>query len=97
MLVERFERQETIIKIIGTKAIEKVFVTTHQLFGKSPEKRRKIEDSFKKQLNLLGFSCEIWYFDDIIPEIFKETELSGKYNTELMQTMRLIKTYIEKY
>lgn len=92
----RSERQEAIKRIIGDKPITKIFVTTHKLFGKSNDKRKQVEKSFKRLIKSSGFDCEIWYFDEIILEIYNQTSLTGRYNTELMQTIRLIKTYMKK-
>jgi hypothetical protein len=96
------ERQDAIKSIIGNRPITKIFVTTHSLFGKSIVKRKQIEKEMKDRLQKFGFESEIWYFDEIIPHIYEKIEKSGRYNTELMQTIRLIKTYtddkkIERY
>ncbi len=89
------ERQEAIRSIIGNKPTIKIFITTYSLFGKSTEKRQQIENEMKDRLLKFGFESEIWYFDDIIPDIYEKIEKSGRYNTELMQTIRLIKTYTD--
>lgn len=88
------ERDEAIKGIVGEKPVTKVFVTTHKLFGVSDIKKDKMEKEFKNRISSYGFECEIWYFDDIIPELYKQTEKTGRYNSELMQTIRLIKTYM---
>jgi hypothetical protein len=89
----RRERQEAIKKIIGNRTVTKIFVTTHKLFGLTVDKREKVEQEFIRRVSLRGYNCIVWYFDDIIPEIFDKTNLKGRHNTELMQTLRLIKTY----
>lgn len=87
------ERHKEIEKIIGRQNLTKVFITTYKLFGKSKSKREKIEKEFKKRILKNGFKSEIWYFDEILPELVQNTVLNGKYNTELLQTIRLLKTY----
>lgn len=92
----RNERKEKISEIIDNNDVIKVFITTRQLFGKSEDKNKKIEDYFVNSIMKKGYECQIWYFDDIIPEIFKNLKTSGRYNSELMQTIRLIKTYVKQ-
>ncbi|GEM_PF-954409 len=87
------ERNEKVQEIINTKA-KKIFVTTYQLFGHKADKRKEMEDKFIGIVELKGYQCEIWYFDEIIPKLFEKTNEKGRYNTQLMQTIRLIKTYI---
>ena len=87
----RPERKAIINKIIGdNKKVTKVFVTTKQCFGQT----NTIKDEFIKRLNNEGYDAEVWYFDDIIPDLFDITEIKGRYNSELKQTIRLIKTYL---
>lgn len=88
------ERNVKIQEIIHTTA-RKIFVTTHSLFGHKEENRREIETRFKNLLKSKGFECEVWYFDDIIRKLVDQTNVKGKYNTQLIQTIRLIKTYIK--
>ncbi len=92
--ITKNERHFKIKSIIGEKEIIKIFVTTQKLFGKSTLKRNQVEQLFKKRINELGFECEVWYFENIILELYNHTEKNGRYNTELMQTIRLIKTYL---
>jgi hypothetical protein len=88
----RPERQEKLEEIIGKgKNLIKVFVTTRKHFGKSDD----IGNHFIKTLKGKGFKSEIWYFDDIIPELYDTLDKKGHYNTELTQTIRLIKTYVK--
>jgi hypothetical protein len=88
----RPERQEKLKEIIGgNKTIKKIFVTTKKHFGKGDIN----EKYFISELEKEGFKCEVWYFDDIIPELYDRLDLKGHYNTELTQTIRLIKTYIK--
>ena len=88
----RQEREEIIKELIGkNKKLVKVFVTTRKHFGKSDDNQKRFITELRKK----GFKCEIWYFDDIIPELYNTLEKTGRYNTELTQTIRLIKTYIK--
>jgi hypothetical protein len=98
MFVSQFLRPERAKKtkeIIGDKKPIKIFITTYRLFGKTKSKRVQIEIEFKKKLLKKGYECEIWYFDEIIPKIFESVEKTGRHNTELIQTIRFIKTFIE--
>lgn len=87
------ERDSTIKKYTNTKPI-KILVTTKQLLGMSEKKRQQLETTFKKEMEDKGFKeSAIWYFDDIIKELYNRIEICGRYNTELLQTIRMIKTY----
>ncbi len=86
----RHERQDKIEQIIESdKKVTKIFVTTRKCFGKG----NNIENSFKAVMKENNFESEVWYFDDIVPELYKKTNEKGRHNTELMQIIRLIKTY----
>jgi hypothetical protein len=41
----------------------------------------------------LGFASEIWYFDVMIPELVACVDKAGRYNTQLFQTIRMLKVY----
>lgn len=89
----RPEREEKIHKIIGADScVTKVFITTRQCFGKTDT----IESAFKNKLEQKGYGCEVWYFDDIIQDLYKQTNIKGRYNSELLQTIRLIQTYLKE-
>ena len=97
-LVEEFtgyQQRETAIKeFIGNRTSIKVLVTTKQMMGKSGKKRNMLETAFKDGLFRAGFSdAEVWYFDDMIPEIVDMVKTEGRYNTELLQTIRMLKVY----
>ena len=88
----RQERKSKIEEIVGKKIKPiKVFVTTKRHFGKTDENEKRFIERIKSE----GYKCQIWYFDDIIPELYNALEKTGHYNTELTQTIRLIKTYIK--
>lgn len=75
----------------------KLLVTTQKMFGKSEKKRKQIESAFKSALKKRGYHhSQVWYFDDIIPTLYKTVSKEGRHNTELLQTIRMIKVYIDK-
>ena len=87
----RQEREDALKNIVGNnKKIIKLFITTRVHFGKDDY----IQNSFISEINKHGFECNVWYFDDIIPELYKKINEKEHYNTELTQTIRLIKTYL---
>ena len=86
----RTEREQTIEKIIGKRKVTKVFVTTRRLFGKNDT----IKNEFINRLVQKGYDAEVWFFDDIIPCLYNQINIKGRYNSELNQTLRLMKTYL---
>jgi len=76
----------------GRKTI-KVIVTTYRYLGKSVEKHQYMEEQFYKAMKRLGYKSEIWYFDDMIPELVEHVDERGRYNTQLLQTIRMLKIY----
>ena len=78
---------------IKGKRTVKVIVTTHKMLGKSLKKRSEMEKRFKDKMSNAGFESKIWYFDDIIPNLVKSVEEKGRYNTQLLQTIRMLKIY----
>jgi len=97
-LVEQFtawpERDKVIKQYTGSRSTTKVLVTTKQMMGKMVAKRHKLEAAFKKGLAKAGFrESEVWYFDEMIPEIVDQVRMEGRYNTELLQTIRMLKVY----
>lgn len=98
-LVDQFAhypaRNEKIREYTNGKDAIKILVTTKQLFGKRESKREPLENAFVQSMAERGYrDSRIWYFDDIIPELYRHIDLSGRYNTELLQTIRMIKTYL---
>jgi len=63
------------------------------MLGKSLKKREQMEARFFKRMKSLKYNSDIWYFDEIIPSLVEKVEKSGRYNTELLQTIRMLKTY----
>lgn len=100
-LVDQFEkyrtqREEKIREFIGRKKTIKVVVTTKKMLGKSEAKRSAMEASFHKKMKSLRYKSQLWYFDDMIPELVGQVEVKGRYNTQLLQTIRMLKLYESK-
>ncbi|KYJ87183.1 hypothetical protein [Sulfurovum riftiae] len=97
-LVEQFskyktEREEKIKEFIGSNTSVKVIVTTYTMMGKSSSKRTQMEERFHQKMQEEGFQSEIWYFDEMIPELVDAVSMKGKHNTQLLQTIRMLKTF----
>jgi hypothetical protein len=87
------QREKKIREYTHGKKPVKVIVTTFKMMGKSQEKRQKMEERFRKKMKKLGYDSEIWYFDEMIPSLVEYVETSGRYNTQLLQTIRMLKVY----
>jgi len=85
--LKRRERVKRIAEIIGKKVYKRVFVTTHQLFGKGIKKRQAIERIFLKR------GIEVIYFEDIIPELIERVSIFGRYDSPILQTIRMLKYF----
>lgn len=97
-LVEEFtkypQRELALQNYTGNRSTTKVLVTTKQLLGRTGAKRHKLEAAFRAGLAKAGLpKSEIWYFDDMVPEIVAKVKTEGRYNTELLQTIRMLKVY----
>ena len=97
-LIEQFskykkEREDKLREFIGEKESIKVIVTTHTMLGKSLKKRTQMEKRFHKRMTEEGFESEIWYFDEMIPKLVDAVSLKGKHSTQLLQTIRMLKTF----
>lgn len=100
-LVDQFEkyrtqREEKLREFIGRRKAIKVVVTTKKMLGKSEAKRSAMEASFDKKMKALRYKSQLWYFDDMIPELVRRVEVKGRYNTQLLQTIRMLKLYESK-
>lgn len=87
------QREKKISEFIGRRKTIKVLATTYTMLGKSREKRNDMESKFSTKMKRLGYKSQIWYFDDIIPSLVDNVETTGRYNTELLQTIRMLKMY----
>jgi hypothetical protein len=97
-LVEQFEKYRTereakIREFIGQRKTIKVVVTTWKMVGKSESKRSEMEESFRQKMKVLGYRSELWYFDEMIPKLVRNVDVKGRYNTQLLQTIRMLKLY----
>lgn len=97
-LVEQFskyksQREEKLAEYTNGAPTTKVLVTTKKMMGLSSVKRSSMEAAFSQQMSGFGYKSEVWYFDEMIPELVKHVDTAGRYNTQLMQTIRLLKVY----
>ena len=97
-LVEQFnkyapQRNAKLREFAGRRRPVRVIVTTRTMIGKSQLKKTEMEKRFRRRMRDLGYTADIWYFDDMIPELVENVESTGRYNTQLLQTIRLLKIY----
>jgi hypothetical protein len=92
----RKEREAKIQEFIGHHKTIKVVVTTKKMVGKSTAKRTAMEESFHNKMKEFGYQSQLWYFDDMIPELVARVDIKGRYNTQLLQTIRMLKIYEPK-
>ena len=85
--VLRKERIEKIKEIIGEKTCKHIFITTKQLFGRSETKRKLIIEEFNKR------NIKIIFFEDIINELVAHIEIKGRYDSPILQTIRMLKYF----
>ena len=87
------QRKAKIEEFIGTEVpIVKVIVTTYQMLGKAT-KRKEMENKFIQTMKSNNYEAQIWYFDNIVPELVNSISNKGRYNTQLLQTIRMLKSY----
>lgn len=89
----RAQREEKLREFIGNRETVKIVVTTRKMIGKSEAKRSEMEAAFHGKMKALKFRSALWYFDDMIPELVKQVDVKGRYNTQLLQTIRMLKLY----
>lgn len=88
------ERDTTLMSFTNGRKPRKLLVTTKQMMGKGARKRVAMEKAFRTYLAKRGHpNALIWYFDDIVPELVTRVATYGRHNTELLQTIRMLKTY----
>jgi len=85
----RRERLKKIQEIIGDKPVKRIFITTKVHFGKSLKKRQSIEQEFRLA------NIKIMYFDDIIKELTSFVSTLGRYNSPILQTIRILRLFDE--
>ena len=79
------KRDEIIKELIGKLPTEKILVTTKHFFSKS--KLEYWKNRFKEQ------NIQVLFFDDIIPKLVKEIKTKGKYDSPVLQTIRMLKYF----
>lgn len=88
-------RLVAICDYIGTNQCTKILITTKHYFGTTSKKRTLLENAFFNEMAKSEFAnSEIWYFENIIPELVETISTDGVHNTLLLQVIRLLKTYI---
>jgi len=97
-LVEQFTkyrdlREGKLREYIGTRKTIKVVVTTYTMMGKTINKRSNMEKDFKSAMKKVGFNSQVWYFDEMIPLLVENVSEKGRHNTQLLQTIRMLKIY----
>ncbi|MFZ2541769.1 MAG: hypothetical protein WAW75_08350 [Gallionella sp.] len=92
----RKEREDKLREFIGERETIKVIVTTHKMVGKSKAKRTEMEESFHKKMKAKKYKSQLWYFDEMIPELVRRVDIKGRYNTQLLQIIRMLELYKPK-
>lgn len=85
--VTRKERVKRIKEIIGKKSYKKILVTTKIFFGKKEEKIEGFIKKFQKH------KIEVLFFDNVIPELVKKITILGRYDSETLQIIRMMKQF----
>ncbi|MFH1505993.1 MAG: hypothetical protein ABIE94_03295 [archaeon] len=85
--MRRTERVKKIREVIGNKPVKKIFVTTRNHFGKKEEKRKLIESRFTKN------NISVIYFEEIIKELVEKISVTGRYDSNILQTIRILKYF----
>lgn len=78
------ERDKKIKSITGRKSCKKIFITTHIFFRKRKE---EMEIMFKDR------GIKVLYFEDIIPELINTVNKKGRYDSPILQTIRMLKHF----
>jgi hypothetical protein len=89
-LVNQLTRKERLkeIKKYSNKNPIKVIVSTYTCFGKREEKRKRIEKWIRGKLK--KHKVIFWYFDEIIEELKKIVLPHGRYDSPILQMIRLL-------
>ena len=85
--LNRKERAEKIFQIIGKIKYKKIFIATKIMFGKKQEKINDFLLIFKKE------NIEVLFFEDVIADLIKAVNLKGRYDSQMLQIIRLLKKY----
>lgn len=79
------ERDKIIEKLIGKKPTQKMFITTKHFLSK--RKFHYWKGRFEKE------NIEVLFFDDIIPNLVNAIHVKGKYESPVLQTIRMLKYF----
>lgn len=85
--LNRKERVEKIYQIIGKTKYKKIFIATKIMFGKRKEKINSFLSIFEKE------NIEVLFFEDVIVDLIKAVNLKGRYDSQMLQIIRLLKKY----
>lgn len=85
--VNRQERAKKIKEIIGHKPYKKIFITTYQMFGQGEKKRERFIQIFKSH------NIEVLFFEDVIKELIASVGVEGRYDSQILQTIRMLKYF----
>ena len=85
--LNRKERAEKIHQIIGKTKYKKIFIATRIMFGKRQDKVNNFLLIFKKE------NIEVLFFEDVIIDLIKAVNLKGRYDSQMLQIIRLLKKY----
>ncbi len=83
----REERVKKIREIIGNKSYSKIFITTYQMFGMGQDKRQKFIKLFKSR------NIKVLFFEDVIKELVEAINVNGRYDSQILQTIRMMKYF----
>jgi len=87
-LIRQMTRRERIIKIkeiIGSKHYQKILVTTKTFFGRNEETRLNYIKMFNRK------KIDVLFFDDIIQELVSKVNVLGRYDSQVLQIIRMLK------
>jgi len=79
------KRNETIKELLGKEPSIKLFVTPRHFFPKT--KFDYWVNKFREE------NIEIKFFDDIIPSLVEKIKVKGKYDSPVLQTIRMLKYF----
>ena len=80
----RPERIQKIKEIIGNKNYKKILITTKIFFGR---KKEEIIKEFKRN------NIDVLFFEDIIPGLVESIGVLGRYDSEVLQIIRILKQF----
>ena len=85
--ISRKERVEKIRSIIGDNEYKRYLIVAKVFFGKTEKKKKRFINYFNE--NGIG----IIYFEDIIKELIDAVNLKGRYDLEVLQIIRMLKSF----